>query len=313
MSVIILYFLGGIGLFLFGITLLSNNVIEVGGNLFKYRLNKILANPLYATGLGLSVTVIIQSSSATNSFTVRLADKGLLDTESSYYIVMGANIGTTITAYLAVLAKLNFTYLIAAILFPAAVIFMTTKNYKLKNYSKILSCLSLVFIGLIIVKDSLTPLHDTIYNFLSSNDRPLMLFLFSLLITIIFQSSSLTSVLLVTMAGLNIISIQSALLMVMAINIGTCFSVLLAGIGCSLKGWSVAIFHLLFNVIGTFLHLFLLYSGLLDFIINARIPADTKIALYHTFFNATTTLFVFYFIPQISSIINKIIKKRART
>ncbi|MFW5780920.1 MAG: hypothetical protein ACOCWI_05660, partial [Bacillota bacterium] len=136
--------------------------------------------------------------------------------------------------------------------------------------------------------------------------------MFSLLITAIFQSSSLTSVLLVTMAGFNIIDTHTALIMVMAINVGTCFSVLLAGLGCSQKGWNVAIFHLLFNIIGLGLNLFFLYSGLLNFFINLNFTTDTKIALYHTFFNLSTTLFLFYFIPQICSIINKSLRKKRR-
>lgn len=110
-------FLSGIGVFLFGLTLLSKSIMDLGENSFNRTLYKVLKKPLYATLLGAITTGIIQSSTATNSVVVALNDKEAIDKKSSFYLIIGSNIGTTSTAYLALIAKLNFSYILASLIF----------------------------------------------------------------------------------------------------------------------------------------------------------------------------------------------------
>lgn len=307
----ILFFLSGIGVFLFGLSLLTEKAMQTGENLIKYKMQKFLTKPIGATTIGILTTGIIQSSSATNSFAVSLTDKNLIDKKSAFYLIMGSNIGTTSTAYLALVAKLNFSYILASLIFFSILINMAVSNKKTKNITILISCLSLIFIGLIIVKDSISPFQGTIYSYLVNQRGYFSLFLFAMMLTALFQSSSLTTVFLITMATLNVIDLTAAMIMIMGINLGSCLTVFLSTIGCSNRGWAVAFFHLIFNIIGIVLNLFLIKTGLLNFLFVLNCDVYIKIALYHTFFNVSTTLLLFYFIPEIS-ILLKFKQKKAK-
>lgn len=308
----ILLFFSGIGVFLYGLTMVSKNAMDFGEKLISTKMRKFLLNPFFSTTMGLSITTIVQSSTATNSFAVKLADEKMVDTKTSIYFIMGSNIGTTVTAYLAILAKLNFSYIIASMILPAIFVYMLVKNKQIKNTALILCCLSLIFIGLILVNNAMVPIQDKIYYFMVYQRNDITLFAFALLLTALLQSSSLTSVLLISMSSVAVIDIQTAIIMVMGINIGSCFSVILASIGCSKTGWAVALFHLFFNIIGSLINLFMLKMGLLSFLTNFNSRIDIKIALFHTFFNAITTLFLFYYIPEISRFLDRFSKKQAK-
>lgn len=305
----ILSFLSGIGVFLYGLTMISKSAMDFGEKLFSDKMHRRLLNPFFATGIGIGVTSLVQSSTATNSLAVRLTDEKMVNTKTSLYFIMGSNIGTTITAYIAILAKLNFSYIIASLIFIAVFVYMIVKNQKIKNAALIVCSLSLIFIGLILVNNAMLPIQDKIYYFLVYQRNDLTLFVFAILLTAILQSSSLTSVLLISMSSVAIIDINTAVLMVMGINIGSCFSVLLSSIGCSKKGWIVAFFHLFFNIIGLMINFFMLKMGLLNFLTAFNSRMDIKIALFHTFFNLSTTLVLFYFIPEISRFNDRISSK----
>ena len=313
-----LLFFSGVGVFLFGLTLMTKTAVDYGEKFLEKKVQKILNNPFSATFMGFAVTSIIQSSTATNSLAVKLADEKLIDTKSSLYLIMGANIGTTLTAYLALLAKLELSNIIAACVFPSVFFLMITKNKKIKTAALIACCLSLVFIGLILINLAAQPAKSSIYAFMNKKINNFYLFFLSLLLTALFQSSSLTSVLLVSMCDMAAINMHTAMYMIMGINIGACFSVILTTIGCSKTGWFCVCFHLFFNIVGLMLAAFMLKTGLLNFFIKINAPTDFKTALFHTFFNVMTTTFLFYFIPEIDKTKNIFLfkakkrKKKAR-
>ena len=305
MVINILYFLSGIGVFLFGLIFLNNNIIDKGIHILKTKLNRILSNGFLATTLGCGITTIVQSSTATNCFAINMADKDIIDFKSAFFLMMGANIGTTITAYLAILAKFNLSNIVSSLIFVSMMMYMVSRNKNIKNIAIILSCISLIFVGLSIVNHSIVPLKDMIYMMLMKQTSNFMLFIYAMTLTAIFQSSSLTSVLLISLASYNLIDIEAAMIMVMGINLGSCFTIILATIGSSIKGWKVAFFQFFFNIIGILINLFLLYTGLLNFLVNMKANLDIKIALYHTIFNVSTMLFVFYFIPEIAKLLSE--------
>lgn len=289
---------------MYGITAVSSGALIYGENLLKSRMQRLLSNGISATLTGMTVTAIIQSSSATNSIAVKLSDSYLLNQKTSFYIIMGANIGTTVTAYLSIISTFDISYYISALMFFAILTAALTKNIKLKNTAMLLCSISMIFIGLNLVNSSISAFEDIIYSFLETRTNRFILLILAMLLTAVLQSSSLTSVLLVAMAAAKVIDITAAVYMVMGINIGACGSVLLACAGCKKQGVICALFHLLFNIAGTVINIIFIETGILTFFINAPIRADIKIALYHTFFNTVTTLFLYYFVPDICVFLN---------
>ncbi len=294
---------------MYGVTAVGNSATIYGETILQSRLQRLLSGGFAATMTGMTVTAIIQSSSATNSIAVKLSDAKLLEQNASFYIIMGANIGTTVTAYLSIISTFDISYYIAALLFFAILTAIITKNIKLKNMAMIVCSISMIFIGLILVNSSITAFKDIINNIFAARTNRFVLIVMALTLTALFQSSSLTSVLLVSMAAASSIDIKSAYYMVIGINIGACASVILASIGCKKQGIVCAIFHLLFNIIGAMINIFLIEFRLLVFLINSPIRPDIKIALYHTFFNTVTTLFLFYFVPEICAMLNRMLRK----
>lgn len=307
----VLIFFSGIGLFLYGVTTVSSGALTYGENILNSRINKLLSSGISATLTGLTVTAVIQSSSATNSIAVKLSDSYLLNQKTSFYIIMGANIGTTVTAYLSIISTFDISYYISASMFFAILTAVLTKNIKVKNTAMMLCSLSLIFIGLNLVNSSMSAFEDIIYSFLATRTNRFLLLILAMLLTAVLQSSSLTSVLLVAMAAANIIDITAAVYMVMGINIGSCGSVLLACAGCKKQGVVCALFHLFFNIVGTIINIFFIETGVLNFFVNAPLRADIKIALYHTFFNTVTTLLIYYFVPEVCSFLNNRLKNNS--
>ncbi len=297
----------GVGAFLYGLTMIASSTMVFAEKLFSVNTNRRLLNPFMAIGISFLATSVIQSSAATNSISVKLADDKIVDMKTALFFIMGSNIGTTTTAYISILAKFFLSYVFASLILVGTLLYMIAKNDRLKNIAHIICSLAFIFIGLIFINSACLPIYEKVYQFIQNKNSNLYLFVFAMLMTAIFQSSSLTSTLLVTMA--TVINIKTAIIMVMGINVGTCFSVMLASIGCSAKGWIVVLFHFFFNVIGVIVNVFMLKTGLLSFLLDTDIQLNVKIALYHTFFNVSTTVFLFYFIPEIAKLLDKFVKK----
>lgn len=296
-------FLSGVGVFVFAIFLLNASLSNKELKL-PVRIEKRLSNPLVGFFTGTAFSMLTQSSSAVNSIIVQLSDKKLIKEKSAYYVVMGTNIGTTITAYIVILSKLNFSEIFVALIFIGSISLMILKNEKLRYVSFWICVFSLIFVGLSIISDTIPKMIELISYNLFAKNNPLYMLLISTLITAICQSSSLISVIVVTLSGLGIIPIDNAMFMIIGANVGTCSTALLVSIGKSRSGINVALFNLLFNVLGLLVHLFAYYTHLLDWFINLNVSEDTKIALYHTLFNVSSVLFTLPIVSELEKLLN---------
>ncbi len=279
-------FLCGIGVFLFALQLIN---ISIGNYKFQ---DKILINDnsFLSFFTGLFSSLIVQSSSAINSISVQLSSKGIISRKTGYYVALGTNIGTTITAYLVLINVGNLQYIIIGSLFFASFFLAINTSKCLKNIFFSICSFILIFVGLHIISGSsksMVSLVDFSSLFLHNN---IFLLCSAVIITAIIQSSSLMSVLIITFASAGIITIESGIFMVIGINIGTCSTAFLSCIGANKDGLAVSIFNLFYNILGMFLNLTLYYTGLYDFIIFSSLTVGLKIALFHTLFNVSTTL-----------------------
>jgi phosphate:Na+ symporter len=294
----IVYLLAGLGAFLVGFRILSENVQKLATQKLKQLFNKVSSNKLMGVGIGTLITVIIQSSSVTTVMVVGFVNAGVMNLLQATTIIMGANIGTTITAQLVALQAFDVT--MYAMVLAAIGIFgeMFAKNDKVKTIFYALAGLGLVFVGLSIMGDSMSIFKTSpvITNALTSVNNPFLLLLIGIVITGIIQSSSAVTTILISMvgAGLMIGSGGNAVLyVVLGTNIGTCVTALLSSIGATTNGKRAALIHLMFNVFGTLLVFPILFfwPGFLDNVLAKWFPlAGTQIAMFHTFFNVFCTI-----------------------
>ena len=309
MTTVISGFLSGIGVFIFAIYLLNNSLSETEFR-FSEKTEKRINNRIFAFSAGIVSSMATQSSSAINSIAVQLSDKKIIRDDAAYFVVMGTNIGTTATAYIAILSTLKISELFVSLIFLSSISLMAIKNKKIKLPALWISVFSLIFVGLKIISHSIPALMNFIDYRLFIDKSPLFLLIISTLITAICQSSSLVSVVVVTLSGLGAVTIDGAIFMIIGANVGTCSTAMLAAIGKSKEGVNVALFNLIFNILGLIVHVFAYYTGLLNWFINLNVAPDTKIALYHTFFNVSSVLFTVPFVKEIGFLLN--IKKTGR-
>ncbi len=312
----IVYLLAGLGAFLVGFKILSDNVQKLATQKLKQLFNKVTTNKWLGVGIGTLITVIIQSSSVTTVMVVGFVNAGVMNLLQATTIIMGANIGTTITAQLVALKAFDIT--LYAMILAAIGMFgeMFAKQDKVKTIFYALAGLGLVFIGLDVMASSMSIFKSSpaITNALTSVNNPLLLLAIGIIATAIIQSSSAVTTILISMvaAGLTIGSGGNAVLyVVLGTNIGTCVTALLSSIGATTNGKRAALIHLMFNVFGTivvFPFLFFWPSFLENVLAKWFSLPGTQIAMFHTFFNVFCTLL---FLP-LSQIFVKLSQKIIR-
>ncbi|MDP3130431.1 MAG: Na/Pi cotransporter family protein, partial [Bacillota bacterium] len=294
----IVYLLAGLGAFLVGFKILSDNVQKLANRKLKQLFNKVTENRLVGVGIGTAITMIIQSSSVTTVMVVGFVNAGVMNLLQATTIIMGANIGTTITAQLVALHALNIT--MYAMLLAAIGIFgeMFAKKDKVKTVFYALAGLGLVFIGLSIMGDSMRIFRTSplITQALTTINHPLLLLLIGVAVTAVVQSSSAVTTIVISMAaaGLVIGSGGNAVLyVILGTNIGTTVTALLSSVGATSNGKRAALIHLMFNVFGTALvfPFLLLWPSFLDNVLAQWfVLPGTQIAMFHTFFNVACTI-----------------------
>jgi phosphate:Na+ symporter len=295
---LVLEVLGGLALFIFGINRLSSSLQKVTSNKLKSVIN-IVAKKSWSTVLvGLFTTMLIQSSSATSVMTVGFVNAGLITLRQAIGIVMGANIGTTITAQIV-------SFKIDILAFPLIIIgflmHFIAKRRRIKNIGMTIIGLGILFLGMTIMKDALSPLQDnegfkTFLLIFSKN--PFFGILAGLGLTVLLQSSSATIGLLIALGSQGLMPIEAAIPILIGDNIGTCSTALIASIGTTITAKRTAFSHLMFNIFGTGIFAILLYVFRLQpFIIQLTgSSVSHQIANIHTAFNLVTTLVLFPFI-----------------
>lgn len=313
--VCILSLLAGSGVFIAGMNMMSGGLEKATGKGLKRLLSKISNNRFAGVGIGASVTALIQSSAATSVMVIGFVNAGAMTLFQAAAIIMGANIGTTVTGLLVSLSSLNislFTSLFAFI----GVMMMFFKNQKVKNIGSILCGLGLIFIGLDLMSAAFAEdeIKQVFCDVFTSIDFPLLLILIGIIFTVIVQSSSAVTGLIIIMVGQGALPISNALFIVLGSNIGTCVTALIACIGTGTNAKRTGFIHLAFNVIGTIIFTIFLWIFTTP-IVNAleKICPNNlqiQIALFHVFFNVVTTLLLLPFIKQLVKLSTLVIKDK---
>lgn len=295
--------LGGLALFLYGMQMMSNGLESAAGNKMKTILEKLTANRFVGVLVGALITAIIQSSSATTVMVVGFVNSGMMTLRQAVWIIMGANIGTTITGQLIALDVGELAPLIAFI-GVAAMVFI--KNEKVKYVGEIFAGLGILFIGMDMMGTAMKPLaeSDSFVSLLTKFENPVLGIMAGMIFTAIIQSSSASVGILQALAGSGIIGLSSAAYVLFGQNIGTCITALLASVGTGRNAKRTTIIHIMFNVFGTIVFTILCLSTPLTSMVEGWTPGDApkQIANLHTMFNIVTTLLLL----PVGSVLTKI-------
>ena len=298
---LILGLLGGLALFLYGMQMMSTNLEAVAGNRMKQILERLTANRFLGVLVGAGITAIIQSSSATTVMVVGFVNSGLMTLNQAIWIIMGANIGTTITGQL---IALDIGALAPLIAFVGVVPIVFFKNKKAQHIGGIIAGIGVLFIGMGMMSDSMMPLRDSegFVRFMTQFSNPILGILAGAAFTAVIQSSSASVGILQALAKSGVVTLDSAVYVLFGQNIGTCITAVLASIGTTRNAKRTTIIHLSFNIIGTIV--FVGACQLLPFVewMTKLAPGDpvAQIANVHTIFNITTTVLLLPFGTQLA-------------
>ncbi|MDV4149212.1 Na/Pi cotransporter family protein [Clostridium sp. AL.422] len=306
---IIIQLLGGLGLFIYGMKIMGDGLENAAGDGLKSILEKVTKNPIIAVVVGAIVTAIIQSSSATTVMVVGFVNAGLMNLAQAAGIIMGANIGTTITAQL-VAFKLDD--IAPLFVFAGAAIIMFAKKKQKKDIGNIILGFGILFVGMGQMSAAMKPLRELpLFNEILTTvgSHWYLGILAGAIITAVLQSSSATTGILVALATTGAIDIKAALPIVFGCNIGTCVTAMLASIGTSKTAHKAAILHLIFNLGGTLIFIPILLSGVLGDAVATISPDDVsrQIANAHTVFNVVNTAIMLPLTGLLIRTVNRII------
>ena len=317
----LIWLLAGVGIFIVGMNFMSEALEKSAGEGMKKMLGKISNNRFSGVGIGAGVTAIIQSSSATSVMVIGLVNAGVMTLMQATPIIMGANIGTTITGVLVALKNDYFNMLMYLLAF-AGVMMGFFKKEKIKIAGLLCSGLGLIFVGLNIMSSEEAfgnPLVENMFQgIFSVIDFPLLLILVGVVFTALIQSSSAATGVVITMVGTGVLSLDLALFIVLGANIGTCVTALLASVGANPNAKRVALIHFTFNVIGTafFTAVVWIFKEPMINLLLSMFPGDDPMSLqmrvsaFHVIFNVTTTLLLLPFVKQLVQYSSQVIKDK---
>ena len=302
----VLSLIGGLAIFLYGMDLLGEGLTGASGGKLEKILEKLTSNPLKAVLLGAGVTAVIQSSSATTVMVVGFVNSGIMKLSQAVGVIMGANIGTTITSWILSLTGIESSNIFISLLKPTSfspvlaavgiVFLMFLKKESLKNPGKIMIGFALLMYGMDAMSSSVAPLAEVpqFASILTAFSNPVLGMLAGMLFTAIIQSSSASVGILQALCSTGILSYATALPIIMGQNIGTCVTALLSSIGATKNGKRAAIIHLYFNVIGTvtFMIVFYALNAVIHFSFLNLTAQEFGIAVIHTTFNIVTTAYL---------------------
>lgn len=313
---------GGIGLFLYGMNVLSSSLEKLAGVRLEKFLEKLTNNRLKGVGLGAVVTAIIQSSAATSVMVIGFVNAGIMKLAQAVPVVMGANIGTTITAQILRLGDINGDNILLTLIKPAsfapicilvgAAVLLISKRSKTKDMASIIIGFGVLFFGMTTMEAALSPLRDseTFVNLFYLFRQPILGLLLGLAVTAILQSSSAAVGILQAMSSTGTVTFSMAVPIIIGMNIGKCITVIIASIGTNKKAKRVVLIDVINNVIGAVFFMLVIYSfqylvgfGFWDSVVNRG-----GIANFHTIFNVVTTILVLPFCAGLIALSGRIIK-----
>ena len=306
----LIWLLAGVGVFIVGMNFMGDALEKTAGNGMKSLLEKISNNRISGVGIGAAVTAIIQSSSATSVMVIGLVNAGVMTLMQATPIIMGANIGTTITGILVAL-KNDFFNMAMYLLAFAGVMMGFFKEEKIKIAGSLCSGLGLIFVGLNIMSSEQafgSPLVEEMFiEIFKTINHPLLLIFIGIVFTALIQSSSAATGVVITMVGTGVRPLSLALFIILGANIGTCVTALLASVGANANSKRVALIHFTFNLIGTALFAAIIWI-FTDPIINLLVTTfpgedqmslQMRVSLFHVIFNVSTTLVLLPFVNQL--------------
>lgn len=320
--------IGGLAFFLYGISIMSQGLEKIAGGKLEQLLKKMTSNPLKSFVMGAGITAIIQSSSAVTVMLVGLVNSGIMILSQTVPVIMGANIGTTITAWILSLTAIqesagwvfkllkpeSFSPILA---FIGICMIMVSKNNRRKNTGAVFIGFAILMTGMIFMSESMSPLSDIpqFRNMMTAFSNPILGLIAGLIITMIIQSSSASVGILQALSLNGSVTWAAAIPIILGQNIGTCISALLASIGVNTNAKRVAGVHIIFNILGVciflpvllfaqyFIHLELLNSNINPF----------GIAVFHSVFNITAALILLPFSKTIEKLAIKYIPENKNT
>ncbi|HBF44376.1 MAG TPA: sodium-dependent phosphate transporter [Clostridiales bacterium] len=317
----LIWLLAGVGVFIVGMNFMGDALEKCTGNGMKKLLEKISNNRFSGVGIGAGVTAIIQSSSATSVMVIGLVNAGVMTLMQATPIIMGANIGTTVTGVLVSL-KSDYFNMVMYVLAFVGVLMGFTKKEKVKIAGSLCCGLGLIFVGLNVMSSEQAfgnPLvKDLFKHIFSVIDFPLLLIVVGMIFTALIQSSSAATGVVITMVGNNVLPLDLALFIVLGANIGTCVTALLASIGANANSKRVALIHFTFNVIGTafFTIIIWIFRQPVVNMLSAMVPGNNamalqmRISIFHVIFNVSTTCLLLPFVKQLVSFSRVVIKDK---
>jgi phosphate:Na+ symporter len=300
--------IGGLSLFIFGMTYMGNALQKTAGSKLKQILAALTNKRIMGVFVGAVVTMIVQSSSATTVMTVGFVNAGLMNLNQAIGVIMGANIGTTVTAQL---VAFKLTDAAPLIIGAGMVLYLIGKKKKTKDVAEIFIGFGILFLGMALMKEAIEPLEESqiFIDILSNFNNPLIGILAGFGITALLQSSSATTGLLLAVAGSGLITVEMAFPIIFGQNIGTCVTAMISSIGANKTARRAAVMHLLFNLIGTAIFLIVLRKPVesLVFMITPT-GIERQIANAHTLFNVINVAIMYPFANQIVKASKRIIR-----
>ncbi len=304
------HFLGGLGLFLYSIKTMGDGLQQAAGDRLRFYIDKYTSNPFFGILVGIGMTALIQSSSGVTVITVGLVSAGLLTLRQAIGIVMGANIGTTVTSFI-IGFKLGDYAL--PMLFLGAVCLFFTKNRTINNIGRIVFGVGGIFFALNLMSGAMEPLKDLqVFKdyMVELSKNPILGVLVGTGLTLLIQASSATIGILQNLYASHLIDLQGALPVLFGDNIGTTITAIIASLGANIAAKRVAAAHVAFNVIGTVICIVFLvpFTGLIQWFESfLNLAPEMTIAFAHGTFNITNTIIQFPFIGALAFIVTKLI------
>ncbi|MCG3316167.1 Na/Pi cotransporter family protein [Listeria monocytogenes] len=306
----IFQFIGGLGIFLFGIKYMGDGLQMAAGDRLRDILDKYTTNPFMGVLAGILVTVLIQSSSGTTVLTVGLVSAGFMTLKQAIGVIMGANIGTTVTAFIIGIKLSEYSLPIIAV---GAVLLFFFKNHKVKNIGQVFFGFGALFYGLDLMGQGMKPLvgMESFHELTAQmSTNPFLGLLIGTIFTAVVQSSSATIGILQELYGQGAIDLQAALPVLFGDNIGTTITAVLAAIGASVAAKRAAATHVIFNLIGAIIFMLILplFTSLVAYLQGLfGLNPEMTIAVAHGTFNITNTFIQFWFIGAFAWLVTKLI------
>lgn len=325
---LVLELCGGLGAFLIGMNMMSDSMSRLAHGRLKSMLNKTANNRIAGVGIGAAVTMIIQSSSATTVMVVGLVNAGIMTLFQATAVIMGANIGTTITAWIASLGSLDVSAFLLVLAVVGVFMTMFSKTEKVKVIGTVLAGLGLIFVGLGVMSDSMDneEIIAAIKDALSVVKNPFLLLLIGIVATGIIQSSSAVTSIVVVLATSGVLiggTGDGVYYVIIGSNIGTCVTAMLSSIGASPNARRAAVIHLLFNCLGAILFVVFLLCwqpfgvSFSETVLEKMFPATAtgtnyqfQIAFFHTLFNVTCTCIFLPFAKGFVKLANLLVREK---